>query len=418
MKTRLARSANARAARITAALFATLALLVLATPALAQDAEVEIEVKDLKDKPLRDVNVSVTQESSGYSASGVTNKKGKFEIRIPNPNGTYSFTFSKEGLATHTEEYPISAGKVTTGIKLVDQETMNKKLGVDAFNDGVSKIQGGDEDGALAAFQKAAEILPDDPTVVEAHRLIAIILAGRGEIDTAATALDKYLGMNPAGLQAAAPAAYPIFRAKGDPRLGEVRDMLTQLGIASDFAITVFNEGVKKTRADDKDGAMADFQEALLLNPNLSNAYQSMAAIEFNEKNYEAALPHLAKLTELDPQNGEGQRLLLFSLINTGQIDKAKGAATAWGAINPSAPDQILEQAKIKFEQDDTATAEAMFQMVLDLDGEHADGNRMMGMLHARKGRADEAKKFLNRFLELSPNHPEAESARAMIAGL
>ena len=360
--------------------------LLVAPPALAQRADVEIKVVNPKKKAVGNARVTVSQEASGFSFEGTTNNKGVFKVMIPKPEGTYNFTFEADGLAAATFEFPIDVGEVKTTVTLVDQATQNEKDAVDSFNAAVVAIQGGKEDEALAAFRKAIELLPTDPRMTDAYRLIAIIEAGRGNIDAAEPALEKYLEMNPEGLQAAAPAAYDVFRARGDSRLGEVRGMLQQLGVAGDFAIKVYNEGVQANKAQDKDKAMGLFQEAATLNPGLTNAYQSMAALEFNDKNYEAALPHLAKLTELDPQNVEGQRLTFFSSLYSGNIDGARAAAKAWGTVAPVAADQIHEQARIKFEEDSTAEAEAMLEMIFDIDADHVEATRTMGMLHARKG--------------------------------
>ena len=224
--------------------------------------------------------------------------------------------------------------------------------------------------------------------------------------------------MNPEGLMQAAPAAYDVFRARGDARLDEVRGMLQQIGIAPDYAIKVFNEGVAATKADDKAKAMELFQEASKLNPNLKNVYQSMAALEFNDEKYDAAIPHLQKLVELDPQHAEGHKLLFFSYMNTGKEAEAAKIAPAWGALGPKAADEILEQAKIKFKADDTAGAKTLLDMILGMSPDHPDGTLTMGMLYARTGKDRRSQGNPGSLPRARPDHPEAEAARQMIAGL
>ncbi|MEM6706314.1 MAG: tetratricopeptide repeat protein [Acidobacteriota bacterium] len=404
-----------RSKLVGAALVLAFVALWSATPALAQNGDVEIEVTDVNGKKLPDVQVTVTKEGTDVNIKAVSNKRGKVKLTIPNPQGEYNFTFEGDGLATNTVSYPIEPGKATTSIKLVDQATKDKADAVDSFNQAVGLIQGGKEEEALALFEKARSL---DSSLADAHRLVAIIQAGRGNIDEAEAALNIFLEMNPAGMMQAAPAAYDVFRARGDARLDEVRGMLQQIGIAPDYAIKVFNEGVAATKAEDKAKAMALFQEAAALNPKLKNTYQSMAALEFNDEKYEAAIPHLKQLVEIDPQHAEGHKLLFFSYMNTGNEAEAAKIAPAWGAIAPNAADEILEQAKTKFKADDTAGAKTLLDMILGMSPDHPDGTLTMGMLYARTGKTAEAKATLGRFLELAPDHPEAEAARQMIAGL
>jgi len=399
-------------------ILAVTGLLTLAGASPAQrPGEVEVTVSDRSGNVLADVAITVTDASGATRAEGTTNKKGKYKVTLEGPAATYDFTFEKPGMGTETMAVEVKPGMISdVTMKLMEEALQNKQRAVDTFNEGVGLLQGGDEDGALDKFEAAAEL---DAELAEAHRLIAIIQAGRGNLEVAAPALERFLELAPGNLQVAAPAAYPVYRAQGrTEELAAVREHLRTLGIAGDFARKVYNEGVAAVREEKKVEAIALFEEAIALDPSLGAPYQSIAALHFNAQDFDAALPVLERLATVDPQNLEGHRMTFYSHLMKGNAEEAKAAGKRWLTSMPVAKGDLLKKGEEMFEAGQTAQARIVAQTLVEADDSHGPAHYLLGRVHAGAGQIAEAKQHLQRFLELAPDHPEAEAARQMLAGL
>jgi tetratricopeptide (TPR) repeat protein len=395
------------------------ALLLAAPPALlAQAAEVEVEVVDGKGTPLADVKISVRPEGGGdFHYEGVTNKKGKHKATIEAPGGAYLFTFEKAGFAVEEVKIDVQPGMATTAkIPLMDPEKKKKAQAVTTFNEGVALLQAGKEGEALPKFQESVTL---DPELAEGHRLVALVAANKGDYDTAGGAVDMYLALQPAGMAQVAPAAYFVFRERGDEaKVAEARQGLQTIGAASDVASTVFNEGVAAVRNKDVPAARAAFQEALALDPKLVPAYQSLAALHFNAGEFQEALPYLEKLFAVAPTHGEGLRMAFFSHLALKHDAEAAAVAKTWFAAVPNAPQQALTQAGKYFEANQNVEAAQLLEAVLVASPELPLAHFELGKVKAAQGKIAEAKQHLGHFIELAPDHPEVAAAKQMLAGM
>jgi tetratricopeptide (TPR) repeat protein len=411
---------SARPRPLPGAIAGCLLLLLLGAGTLSaqRPAEVEIDVVDGAGNPLADVAVAAVSADGGdFRYDGTTNKKGKLKASIEGPAGTYVFTFEKAGFAVEEVRIDLQPGMSTTArIPLVDPERKKKGQAVDAFNEGVALLQAGKEEEALAKYQEAIVL---DPDLAEGHRLVALITANRGDLETAGASLDRFLELQPDGLAQVSPAAYVVYRKRGDAaRVAAAREGLKAIGAASDIAGTVFNEGVAAVRKEDFAAARAAFQEALDLDPKLAPAYQSLAALHFNAGEFAEALPHLEKLLAIVPAHAEGLRMSFYSHLSLEHADAAAAAAKSWFAAVANARQQALVQSNKYFEGNQSAQAQRLLQAVLAADPELAEAHYQMGKVMAAQGNVAAAKEHLQKFLQLAPDHAEAAAARQMLAGL
>lgn len=399
---------------------AACAITLLSSPALLSQrpAEIEVEVVDGKGTPLADVKISVRAEAGGdFHYEGTTSKKGKHKATIDAPAGAYLFTFEKAGFAVEEVRIDVQPGMATTAkIPLMDPAIKQKSQAVATFNEGVALLQAGKEDEAYAKFKAAVEL---DPALAEGHRLVALVAATKGDLDAAGAAVDRYLELQPDGLAQVSPAAYVVYRKRGDAaKTAAAREGLKSVGAASDIAGTVFNEGVAAVRKNDIAAARAAFQEALELDPKLTPAYQSLAALHFNAGEFEQALPYLDKLFAVAPNHGEGLRMAFFSHLSLKHDEQATAVAKTWFAAVTNAPQQALAQADKYFEANQNAEAAQLLRVVIAAAPEQALAHYKLGLVLAAQGKIPEAKEHLQHFLKLAPDHPEAAAAKQMLAGL
>src|SRR4029453_17762591 len=134
----------------------------------------------------------------------------------------------------------------------------------DLVNRGIEKAKNGDLDGAIADFNRAAELNPKDDAPYY-NRAQARTLKN----DTAGAIADYTKAIE---LGSTNPAAYNNrgnARAETKDRDGAIADYTRAIELKPDYARAYYNRAMLKKEKGDKAGADADFKPAQKLNPDL-----------------------------------------------------------------------------------------------------------------------------------------------------
>src|SRR5262245_42763153 len=152
-------------------LTALAALLATANLASAQTGGVRGKVFDDKGQPLEAVAVKLEyQGGMTLSFDTKTNKKGEY-MQIGLRPGNWKFTYTKEGFQPFTSPARVGLGDATAlpDVKLPSGKAAAAAGAEDVqklFGEATGKIQSGDLDGAIAAFDA---LLVKNPNLAEAH---------------------------------------------------------------------------------------------------------------------------------------------------------------------------------------------------------------------------------------------------------
>jgi tetratricopeptide (TPR) repeat protein len=146
------------------------ALLISTSMAFAQSGGVRGKVLDDKGEPLEGVAVKLEfQGGVNLAFDSKTNKKGEF-MQIGLRPGNWKVTYTKEGFQIFAAPMRISLGDATAlpPTKLVPRGAVSGGAEeiTKAFGEAVAKIQAGDYDGAIAAFDA---MVAKNPSLAEAH---------------------------------------------------------------------------------------------------------------------------------------------------------------------------------------------------------------------------------------------------------
>jgi len=164
----------------------------------------------------------------------------------------------------------------------------------DLVNRGIEKAKNGDLDGALADFNRAIELNPKDDAPyynrAQARRL---------KNDTAGAIADYTRAIE---LGSTNPAAYNNrgnARAENNDRDGAIADYTRAIELKPDYARAYYNRAVLKKEKGDKAGAKADFKTAQKLDPELAS--EESAADSKNDRLSLSPAPPASEESDEDP---------------------------------------------------------------------------------------------------------------------
>jgi Flp pilus assembly protein TadD len=215
----------------------------------------------------------------------------------------------------------------------------------------------------------------------------------------------------------------PIKMKLGEPNLRDFE--LTKEGAAvpgavgvptakADPAIEAYNVGAGLSNSGDSAGAMAKFEEAVTLKPDLTAGWMALAKVAVKEKRYQRAVEAAKKALEIDDEDGDMWTALYTSYVALG--DKAN-AAIAEKKLPANASKLFNDAARLINEGKDNE-AQASLERAVAVDEKFAVAWYELGMVHVRAGRSAEAKEALSKYLALEPNGKDAPTAKEMLSYL
>ncbi len=310
-----------------------------------------------------------------------------------------------------SREWTLLEGETVAGASVVESHAP----GARTYNAGAKLYNEGDVDGALAKFQEAAA---ENPELAEAWQGQAMIHWSRENTAEALAAAEKAVALDPNNILSLR-IRYDAYEENGDERAAQALDDLVAADPSSGTARRVFNVGVAAVRANDVAGAIQRFEQAVEIDPGLSQAYQVLGQLYNGQAQYDKAIAAAHKLLELVPDAPEAHGILYEAYRGTGDTEKAEASRAVLQTANPEELARALfEEGQSLFHAGQAAAAQAKLEKALELWPDHPAANYTLGLCYLNTGNPALAKKHLQRFVELDPDHPEAASAREMISFL
>jgi tetratricopeptide (TPR) repeat protein len=278
------------------------ALIASATLAFAQTGGVRGKILDDKGAPIEGVAVKMEfQGGVTLAFESKTNKKGEF-MQIGLRPGNWKFTYTKESFQIFSSPYRVALGEATVlpDVKLVSAKAAAAAAGTGddlqkVFGEAVAKLQSGDHDGAIAAFD--AMILKN-PSLAEAHYNKAFAQYQKKDYPAAETTLKRALEI------------------KAD--YSDARVLLSNIYTA---------QGQKDKAVEVMAATAGGADPKQLFNLGL--------ALLNSGKNAEAA-EAFAKVEAADPKHVEVQYYLATAALNAGRTDECVQRLEKYLSMNPT----------------------------------------------------------------------------------
>lgn len=404
-------------------------ILVAVAAAEAQPARVVVTVLDADGEPIQGAQVKAENPSIGFEDTKETGKRGRLKMAFMDPTVRYQLTITAEGYqgrktvikpaigGTERFEYQLQKLGQQAAAPADDADAPEVKRSYTpaqiVFNSGVESYQAGDLDTAKSKFLEALDM---DPTLVSAHSALATIYLENEQYEEAlasAQALAAAEPENPRGFR----LVFEAQRGLGNDEAAEdALDKLGRLERGKDDALFLFNEGTEALKVGDLETGRERMESALKLKSDLEPAMKALAITYINLEEYELAAQMAESYLEAQPQDPTILKLRLDAYRALGNEEKMQEAFEAAAAVDPTVLVRAyVASAQAAFDAGNPAQAIADARAALEIDPDQPRAHFILGLSLVNQEQTDEAKVHLERFLELAPNDPEAETARSML---
>jgi tetratricopeptide (TPR) repeat protein len=181
-----------------------------------------------------------------------------------------------------------------------------------------------------------------------------------------------------------------------------------------DPAVEAYNAGAALSNSGDSAGAMAKFQEAVTLKPDLTAGWMALAKVAVKEKKYQVAIDAAKKALEIDDEDAD--MWIALNQAYTALGDKANAAIAE--KKMPANPSKLFNDAARLINEGKDGEAEQQLKRAIAVDEKFAIAHYELGMVYVRAGKSAEAKAALSKYLELDPKGKDATTAKDMLSYL
>jgi len=411
--------------------------LVLTAPETAAQmaARISGQVVDPGGQPVGGVTITVTSpDSENFELVKTTNKKGSVTLSFTRGDWRYEVRLEKEGYQAKAEPLSLSRGgnERVRWILAPDTAAAAHAEGVAAgggggrsggdgggkvtrtFNEGVEAQRMGDLDLAVAKYRQAAEM---DPELAAPHTALAVVASIREDWETAAAEAEAAIAVDPEDVRAMQIRIVAYQNLGQENQASEAAAALREVGDLDVAAARIFNEGVDAYKAGDVAMAQSKFNQVVQLAPGMVAPYIALAQISLAQGSPAEALAMAQSALEREPDNTQALKIAFDGARLTGNNGAAEQALDRLAELEPQWMTTALFEHAVKLFNDNQPEAAALeLKSVLKADPAHAQANFLLGMSLLNSGRADEGRGYLEKFIELAPDDPDAEIARGLLS--
>ena len=184
---------------------------------------------------------------------------------------------------------------------------------------------------------------------------------------------------------------------------------------SSEQAAVAYNAAVDALNAGDKAGAETKLKEAVAKNPDLPQAWNALATVAYENKDWAKTLEYGQKALDLDPS------LTGLYVMMTDAAEKSgdKKAAAEWRKkyeeANADSPEILYNKGVEAYNKGKMKDAEAALSKAVEAKPDLAMGHFLLGMVSFNLNKKAAAREHLQKYLELDPNGKESATAKELL---
>jgi tetratricopeptide (TPR) repeat protein len=181
-------------------------------------------------------------------------------------------------------------------------------------------------------------------------------------------------------------------------------------------AVEAYNEAVRAIKAGDRETAKAKFAEATATDPELEEALTALAAIAYEDKDWETVADATEKLLRLQPDELRTLQMAYVANYMTGNAEGLASAARRLAELDPPMVERdMLRNANSSFESGRTDLCRALMEVAVDARPDLAEARLQLGLCCNDQGDSSCAKQAFSSFLDLAPEHADAPMVTSLL---
>ena len=261
---------------------------------------------------------------------------------------------------------------------------------------GLSEGQLGDTNASRVDLQAAFPHLTEENFQVDVGKALIDNYAATGDLDKAAATVSTLLASRPTDVS----LLYMSYRIYSDLA---GRSMLTLALTAPDSAEMHQAMARELARHGDTDPAIANYREAIKLNPQLPGLHSELGDLLYHstEKNLQAqAGAEFNAALDVNPRDEKAQLSLGMIAQKNGDLQTAYTDDSRAVQLDPSDPDAYAELAKLLAMMNQPEQAKQMFEHAIRLDPTNYVAHYRLASMYRQQGKTDEAKQQVAEYLK------------------
>ncbi len=284
----------------------------------------------------------------------------------------------------------------------------NPRLGLAEHALGDAYLAKGDDNRALAAYEAALKIQPDDPDALRAASLLCL----KHELNTRAIPLlEQFIKVRPEDLDARSDLG-SAYGAMGEFDKAE-KQFRAALAVNSEAPAAVLGLGALDLKINRNVEAIPLLREAAQLAPNAAKPFYLLGVAYNRAGRYTEALAALEQAASRSPDNADTYYQLAHAyghLQRLSEKEKAIARFTEIKARNERLIESQREAARLVIEvqpfvdQNDTVTALQMMEKAYQLDPENEEVWFQLGSLYYETQKYDLTRGFAERLVIRAPS--------------
>ncbi|HEY3124202.1 MAG TPA: tetratricopeptide repeat protein [Thermoanaerobaculia bacterium] len=183
----------------------------------------------------------------------------------------------------------------------------------------------------------------------------------------------------------------------------------------SDQAAVAYNAAVDLLNSGDKAGAEAKLKEAVAKNPDLPQAWQALAVLAHQNKDWAKTLEYGQKALDLDPSATNLYGMMTDAAEKSGDKKAAADWRKKYDEANPDSPEILYNKGVEAYNKGKMKDAEAALSKAVEAKPDLAMGHFLLGMVSFNLNKKAAAREHLQKYLELDPNGKEAATAKELL---
>lgn len=246
---------------------------------------------------------------------------------------------------------------------------------------GILQMQGKD---ALPAFQKTAQLLPNDP---HAHYNFGVALKIAGRLNEAAASYRRAVEIKPDFAEAYGNLGSVL---KDMGQLDKAVDIYRRaLKIKPDSADTYINLGIALNALGQLEDAAASYRKAAEIKPDSALAHYNLGNVQKDLGRFEQAVASYCRAVEIKPDIAEAHNNLGGVLKDMGQLDAALASYRRALELKPDIAEAYNNKGTVLKDLGQIDDALASYRRALEIKPDFADGYSNLLFLYGYQGLID-----------------------------